>query len=212
MNEDFARNLLSWRHSGFSIDNKVRILDKEAQKSLAQYIARPPLSLKKIYYEPFKGRVLFHTTYNEYFGENVHMFDSLDFIAELTQHIPPKRIQLIRRYGLYSSRGKGTWAKMEYVAERAPRAWKEEHGSQTTESLSFDPLPEAETVNQTAVKSAWARLLAKIYELHPFVCEKCGSDMRVIAVIQDQVEIKKILKHLVKIGRSPPGLNPASLN
>ncbi len=36
--------------------------------------------------------------------------------------------------------------------------------------------------------------------------------MRVIAVIQDQVEIKKILKHLVKIRLAPPGLNPVSLN
>jgi hypothetical protein len=28
LNEDFARNLLSWKHSGFSIDNSVRILDE----------------------------------------------------------------------------------------------------------------------------------------------------------------------------------------
>jgi hypothetical protein len=108
LNEDFARNLLSWKHSGFSIDNSVRILDQSSQESLAEYIARPPISLKKIRYEPFKGRVLFHTTYSEYFKENLHMFDALDFLAELTQHIPPKRLQLIRRYGLYASRTKGT--------------------------------------------------------------------------------------------------------
>ena len=35
--------------------------------------------------------------------------------------------------------------------------------------------------------------------------------MRVITVIRDQVEIKKILKHSVKTGRSAPGLDPASL-
>jgi hypothetical protein len=40
--QDFARNLLSWRHSGFSIDNSVRILNESAQASLAEYIARPP--------------------------------------------------------------------------------------------------------------------------------------------------------------------------
>lgn len=43
--------------------------------------------MKKIRYEPFKGRVLFHTTYSGYFKENLHMFDALDFLAELTQHI-----------------------------------------------------------------------------------------------------------------------------
>jgi len=58
LNEDFARNLLSWKHSGFSIDNSVRIFDESAQESLAEYIARPPISLKKIRYEPFKGGVI----------------------------------------------------------------------------------------------------------------------------------------------------------
>ena len=40
-------------------------------------MARPPLSLKKIRHEPFKSRVLFHTTYSEYFKQNVKMFDPL---------------------------------------------------------------------------------------------------------------------------------------
>ena len=49
------------------------------------------------------------------------MFDVLDFLAELTRHIPPKGKQLLRRYGLYSSRMKGRWQQMEHVSEqRAP--------------------------------------------------------------------------------------------
>ncbi len=44
-------------------------------------------------------------------------------------------------------------------------------------------------------KQAWARLLAKVYEVDPFVCPRCGSEMKVIAVIQDTEEIKKILAH-----------------
>ena len=115
LNEDFARNLMSWKHSGFSIDNSVRILDESARESLAEYIARPPISLRKIHYEPFKGRVLFHTTYSKYFKQNLHMFDALDFLADFTQHIPPRRLQLIRRYGLYASRTKGRWEEMPCV-------------------------------------------------------------------------------------------------
>jgi hypothetical protein len=141
LNEDFARNLLSWRHSGFSIDNSVRILDESSQESLAEYIARPPISLKKIRYEPFKGKVLFHTKYSEYFRQNVHLFDVLDFLAELTQHIPPRRLQLIRRYGLYASRTKGRWVQMPWVAERTPEGWKAVHmrGS-VADYLGHEPL------------------------------------------------------------------------
>ena len=54
LKEDFAKNLLSWRHSGFSIDNSVRIFDDQTRQNLAEYMARPPLSLKKIRHEPFK--------------------------------------------------------------------------------------------------------------------------------------------------------------
>jgi hypothetical protein len=165
LNEDFARNLLSWKHSGFSIDNSVRILDQSSQESLAEYIARPPISLKKIRYEPFKGRVLFHTTYSEYFKENLHMFDALDFLAELTQHIPPKRLQLIRRYGLYASRTKGRWAQMPWVVERAPDGWKTVHQcGGVADDPGYEPLSDAdEEVDIDASKRAWVQRFAKRY-------------------------------------------------
>ena len=47
LNTEFAQNLLSWHHSGFSIDNSVRILHEKSRESLAEYISRPPISLKK---------------------------------------------------------------------------------------------------------------------------------------------------------------------
>jgi hypothetical protein len=49
----------------------------------------------------------------------VHMFKVCDFLAVLTQHIPPKRLQLIRRYGLYSSRIKGAWDSMPHWRDRS---------------------------------------------------------------------------------------------
>jgi hypothetical protein len=36
--------------------------------------------------------------------------------------------------------------------------------------------------------------------------------MRNLAVITDPGEVKKLLCQLIKIGRPPPGLDPASLN
>ena len=42
-----------------------------------------------------------------YFKENIKLFNVLDYIADLTIHIPAKGKRLIRHYGLYSSRSKG---------------------------------------------------------------------------------------------------------
>ena len=36
--------------------------------------------------------------------------------------------------------------------------------------------------------------------------------MKVIAVITDSAQVLKLLRHLIKTGKPPPGLDPASLN
>jgi hypothetical protein len=71
---------------------------------------------------------------------------------------------------------------------------------------------EPTTVSHAACRSAWAKLIAKVYETDPLVCPRCGSEMSFIAVITDPVEVRTILRHLVKIGRSPPGFDPSTLN
>jgi len=92
------------------LDNSVRIAanDDGARESLAQYIARCPVSSDKVHNEPFHGKVLFKTPkYNEYFKENFKKINAFDFIAEVTAHIPPEHKQYICRYGLYASRTRG---------------------------------------------------------------------------------------------------------
>ena len=123
-------------------------------------------------------------------------------------------MQLIRRYGLYSSRTKGRWSQMPYVAARAPEGRRASHAPEASaaEDPGFEPLDDGEEVTVDARKRAWARLLAKVYEIDPLVCPRCGSEMKVIAVIQDPVEIRDILAHLVKTGRAPPGFDPTLMN
>jgi hypothetical protein len=43
-----------------------------------------------------------------------------------------------------------------------------------------------------------------IFTVDPLICPYCGSEMKVIAIIQDSKEIKKIIKHLAKKKRAPP--------
>jgi hypothetical protein len=49
---EFARTLLSWRHSGFSIDGSTRIYDTEARQGLCRYILRAPLAIRKLEWDP----------------------------------------------------------------------------------------------------------------------------------------------------------------
>ena len=105
-----------------------------------------------------------------------------ELLDELTQHIPPKGTQLMRRYGLYSSRIKGRWEEMDYVADRAPQGWRTEHersADSDQTALGFTPLADSQEIDSTARKSAWARLPARVYEVDPLICTKCGSPYEV---------------------------------
>ncbi|HUV13079.1 MAG TPA: transposase [Acidobacteriota bacterium] len=125
-----ATKLVNWRHSGFSIDNAVGIptFSDKARQSLSLYIARPPLSLKKISIQDNgEATVISYTSNNDFFKGKIQSFSVTRFLLELTQHIPPRGSQYIRRYGLYSSRTKGKWPAMPHIARLAPTGWKAEH-------------------------------------------------------------------------------------
>ena len=50
LTEERTELLLSWRHTGFSVHNRVRVEpeDGPAVERLARYIMRPPISLERI--------------------------------------------------------------------------------------------------------------------------------------------------------------------
>jgi len=208
INAHLATSLINWRHSGFSVNHEVRIpaFSDQARKALSQYIARPPLSLKKMSIEENReATVVSYTSDNEFFKGKIESFPVTRFLLELTQHIPPRGLQYIRRYGLYASRTKGKWPDMPLVMRLAPAGWKAER-LQASESIQscYD---EAAVSDQES-RCTWARLIAQVYEVDPLTCSRCGSQMQILAVITEPEEVRKILRHLVKIGRSPPGLDP----
>jgi hypothetical protein len=45
-----------------------------------------------------------------------------------------------------------------------------------------------------ACHSECAKLIAKVYEVDSMICARCGSEMRLIAVITDPAEVRNILR------------------
>jgi hypothetical protein len=155
--------------------------------------------------------VISFTSQSEFFKGKTETFPVMRFFLELTQHIAPKGCQYIRRYGLYASRTKGKWPDTPHVRRLAPAGWKKER-LQTSQELQPYDVEEADSVSDKESRSTWARLIAQVYEVDPLVCPRCSAPMRILAVITEPDELRKILRHLVKISRSPPGFDPASLS
>ncbi len=168
LNKRLARNMLDWTHSGFRVDLSVKIpaTSSKAREAFAQYTARPPVSLKKMLVEEHAGSVMYRSEYNPYFRTNSKLFPATEFLVEVLQHLPDAGARFIRRYGLYSSRSRGTWSRKPHLLRLAPDGWKKDH--QSRPALHLGPAPQDTpnlSVSATESRSAWARLLAKIYEV-----------------------------------------------
>ncbi|KPJ55764.1 MAG: hypothetical protein AMJ42_06305, partial [Deltaproteobacteria bacterium DG_8] len=115
------------------------------------------------------GTVIYRTKYNEYWGENIKVFKAVDFIAELTQHIPPKHKHLIRYYGLYSSRTKGKAVKDGSLAKYDGSLAKYGYTSTPQETPGQDSNIEMENVSNKALRRRWSRLIQKVYDVDRIV-------------------------------------------
>jgi hypothetical protein len=108
---------------------------------------------------------------------NFQLFDPLDFIAELTQHIPDARKHLGRAFGFYSNRTRGRRAK-------AGRA----HG----DTVQID---DQHTPGPLQARRRWAALIKQVWRVDPLTCSRCGSAMRIVAFIgpAQRAVIEKLL-------------------
>jgi hypothetical protein len=220
LNSDFARKILAWQHSGFSIESGTRILDQPMREALCQYLVRAPLSLRRIRWDEGQDTVTWSASPSGFFKGRVRRYSSLDFIAQVTLHVPwggshakrdgspPRGKHLVRRYGLYSSRGRGTWNRHPALRMRAPTGW---YGRRAAADPSPSDTLKDHEVDALSRRKAWARLLAKVHELDVMACPRCGSRMSVITVIVDPAQIRKatgaalgIIDCLDSDGRGPP--------
>jgi hypothetical protein len=187
---DVVDAIRSWEHSGFSVNNDVQIKadDKKGMQSIIEYIARCPLSLARIIKLTNDGKVIYRATktsclpFPELGNENLkagvnrnfEVFEPLDFLAQVAQHIPNKGEHLIRYYGWYSNKMRGMRNK------------KAEEGK----------LPKSQLLKKRC-SLTWAILIKSVYEVDPMLCPACGGEMNIISLIDGKHQpsvVTKILK------------------
>jgi len=99
---------------------------------------RPPVSLEKLLVEEGgTDTVVYRAAYSDYFHTDTKVFPAIEFPLELLQHLPDSRSRLLRTYGLYSARARGTWARSPHLLRLPPEGWKPYHPPQP--SLRIGP-------------------------------------------------------------------------
>jgi hypothetical protein len=181
--------LLSWRHTGFSVDNSVTVYpsDEQGLERLARYMIRSPVSLQRLHYLPQTQQV-FYQTNKGHDQDDSEIIDSMEFVARVLMHVPDLNKAYIHHYGIYSNR-----------SQHKPR--KDPASAEATRNE--DP----PRVSNSKLRRRWADLIRRVYQTEPLICPKCGSKMRILAFITQPRVINKILEHLKNRAthkRAPP--------
>jgi hypothetical protein len=189
---EVVENMRSWQHSGFSVDQSVFLPagDQAGIERLIQYMTRCPFSLSRLVKVSDTGQVVYQAEKQAYRAfpdpkgdgtragvkRNFQILPPLDFLAEFTQHIPPKGSHLIRYYGWYSNKSRGMRKKAEAEASAASSS---------------------EETALTGSSQSWAMLIKRVYEVDHLCCPECGGQMQVVSFIEPpQADvIEEILKH-----------------
>ena len=95
----------------------------------------------------FLGHVPFYRTKD---GTRKKVFDALEWLAAMCSHIPDRGKQMVRYFGCYSNVSRGEGEK--------------------TEDDAVPCILEADKSSKEYRKN-WARLIQKIYEINPLICQ-----------------------------------------
>ena len=192
ISERQLNKLLRWKNSGFNIDAGETALaadDIKARERLAQYLLRAPLSLQKMSWNAQTQTVLYRSSRNWNTKRNFELFTGSDFIAALSEHIPPKSFQTIRYYGLYSNKSRGMRKKLSLVDSNQIGAFH------TKKALPLMP------------QRQWRQRIIQVWGYDPLKCPCCSGPMRVVATVDT---FQKIRSSLLPIGLWEP-FEPTSI-
>ena len=185
--EERVELLKSWEHSGFRVHADRRVAQGERQEleRLLQYFERPPVSLERLEYHD-DGRVLYRgTRFHSGLGRDHQLTSGVEFLAMLVAHIALRYECRIHTYGALST------------TIRRQLGWVDRKGHGATAPTADIATVEEDSEFVRTRRKNWARLITKVWEIDPELCEGCGQKMRIVAAInhphQDDV-IEKILR------------------
>ncbi len=115
-------------------------------------------------------------------GQTLLRLTPAEFLDRIATLIPPPRKHRHRYHGvlapnaplrkLVTERAGLPVIGEAVVSKEMPKATAKEGGEEVTGNL---------------FASVWAMLLARIYEINPLVCLRCGGEMRIIALTYSEV-------------------------
>ena len=210
LRSETRKQLLGWRHSGFSVKTTQRFVPGERTRleRLARYLTRVVLAVGAVKLLP-GGRVRVETAPDPQTGRTFVELDRLDLVHALCQQIPDAGMHMVRYYGAYSNRTRGRLVEARTVLAEGgapPAAPLPDDERLLPPDLSFEdtPAPAPPGSSEARRRQAWARMLRKVFEIDPLLCPRCGVEMEIVAWITKPAVVDAILRHRRAYGLASP--------
>ncbi len=182
--------MLRWSHSGFNVDASVRVprVRRSRLRKVLCYLFRHPFHAAGIIYQPKGGKVLYRSKKRHgLLKRNFQVFDAVEFIATLSDHIPHRRRHQVRYYAALQPRYRSCLP--------AP---------------ACQPCAAEPAHLKNVGRRRWA---LGVYEIDVLTCS-CGGNFRLILILQHDPVVPKILTHLglcTDLPRTLPARGPPPL-
>jgi hypothetical protein len=207
LDEEAVATMLAWRHSGgFSLDASVRLAawDRQGLERLARYCARPSFAgarLDRLGDETLAYRLKKPLAD----GSTCLYLTPLELLTRLAALIGPPRQHRTRYYGVFAPHAN---LREAVIATAGPGEALAAQLREAAARMELDgearlPVSEAPQVSR-AVRYAWAMLLARIYDVLPLVCPRCGQAMKILAFVTEASQVRRILAHVGEPVMPPP--------
>ena len=189
---DRAEMLLSWQHSGFSLHCSRRVGIRKSR--------RPRRLLVTSCATRYDGEDALRAgcrqcplplTHEQEAGRQLRGALAQRLHRGGHRSITDKGFQLVRYDGWYSNKARGVRAK--------------------TGAAQAEDSAQGHEPDRAPTSAQWRRLIAKIWEADPLTCPDCVADMRILAFIEEDRVIGRILRHLGLLpdaSRGPPLQEP----
>ena len=227
-----AKEMLGYKHSGFSVDTSVCIAahDRAGLERLLRYCARPPFALERL---RKAGSELVYRCAKQHSEPGTDKrggkvdeitLTPLELIDRIAALLPLPRTHRHRYFGVLAPnsplRAVVTVMAQSIAVQTAQplevRSEPANTGAGEGALWVSNPFPTQTEPAQTTQSASpkrpahylWAVLMARIYEVFPLLCPLCGGQMRIIAFITQSADIRHILEH-IGAETKPPRITPA---
>lgn len=201
--DEVVMAMSTWEHSGFHVyaGEPITSDDADLRRFIARYLKKSPLALERMSIMETSGEPKVRLVRKLDDCEQFRDFSPLEFLAQLSTHIPDVWEQTVRFYGMYSARTRGKLRKDEQLLAQTNNQIISGSTNNST-GYAIGILPNEP---KRPVSKQWSIWIKRVYEVDPLCCRKCGSPMRIVAFIHDSREILRITKHLgITAWKAPP--------